>query len=1019
MSSGDDAAANRIERARRDGSTVLDLRHLGLDALPASLGYLAGLTELYLGGNRLNVLPRGLGKLTELVTLDVNGNWLTELPRELSKLTKLTKLDLGHNQLTTLPDWIGNLTELTELRLDHNGLTVLPKALSNLNELTELRLDYNQLAALPDWLGDLTNLTELRLGRNLLTALPDRLGDLTRLTKLDLGHNELTALPDWFGDLTELAELRLSYNRFTALPDKLGNLTKITTLQLGHNGLTALPEALGNLTALTWLDLDGNPLISPPPEVVAGGFASVLAYLRASRERGVRQLWRSKLLLVGQGRAGKSTLVAVLDGRGFHQNQPSTVGMRLTELAIDPPELPADRLAVLELEVPHPFVPDTGVRPSMRLSVWDFGGQEVYHATHQFFLTDRSLFLVVWDTNQGYENSRLPYWLDTVTARAPGAPILLVATHGAQRPADLPLDELQARFPAIVAAVTVDSATELGIEQLRDLIAYHAARLPLMGAPWPESWAASADALQALPTAHTTLEATRSLLNGLQVIGPEQDRLLAALTVLGDVLHYPDDPRLAGTVVLRPEWLNTRIARLLDSHSVHDRGGQLWWSDIATEWADIPKDLREHFLTMMDRYDISYRVHERDSATASVITALLPWQRPDLSEHWPTDYAGRQISLSYRLSFIPPGIPTWFITRTRRFTVHHWRTGALLRDPDAGALALIEASPAGDTLRLTARGEHLDRFLPLLLAELTHSLGRYPGLTVQRSIACPLPSAPNHPPHGYHHLHLLKALLRSDATVSCPETGSDIKIRPLLAGISLDPGELAELARLAPRSELEEKLGDKLDRLESIARGTKEDTAVLLTASTEAAGTRCPRVFTVRQVRNGLLRTRYQLRVCCEYEEGWHEIEPESPGAQDAVYDLRRLHAWAHTIAPTVQGIATTAKTAAPLIGLLLGVIVPYLHGTARKEVQAARAHLHQVPGHVRLLDQVPGASALREVVTPTAFAHTDADYRQLTALFEYLDATRVARPSQGGLSATRDSTGLTVYLCPEHAPVR
>ena len=31
------------------------------------------------------------------------------------------------------------------------------------------------------------------------------------------------------------------------------------------------------------------------------------------------------------------------------------------------------------------------------ISVWDFGGQEIMHATHQFFLTKRSLYLLVLD----------------------------------------------------------------------------------------------------------------------------------------------------------------------------------------------------------------------------------------------------------------------------------------------------------------------------------------------------------------------------------------------------------------------------------------------------------------------------------------------------------------------------------------------------------------------------------------------------------------------------------------------
>jgi GTPase SAR1 family protein len=302
-------------------------------------------------------------------------------------------------------------------------------------------------------------------------------------------------------------------------------------------------------------------------------------------------LWRSKLVLVGQGGAGKTSLVNALNGRHFTPGQPSTVGLELSELS-----LPADRLNISELTLTHPQQqPDplpTGER--MRLSVWDFGGQEIYHATHQFFLTARSLFLVVWDPNAGYEYSRLPYWLNTVTARAPDAPILLVATHGDQRPADLPLEELRRKYPAIVGAFTVDSASGHGIDALRAAVARHAAGLPLMGASWPKTWAAGADALRARPEPQISLTAARTVLAEHHVADNDHAELLSALTFLGDVLHYPHEPSLADTVVLDPQWLNSRIARILDSKQVAARGGTLLKEDVHREWADLDPALHEH-----------------------------------------------------------------------------------------------------------------------------------------------------------------------------------------------------------------------------------------------------------------------------------------------------------------------------------------------------------------------------------------------------------------------------------------
>jgi hypothetical protein len=91
--------------------------------------------------------------------------------------------------------------------------------------------------------------------------------------------------------------------------------------------------------------------------------------------------------------------------------------------------------------------------------------------------------------------AKVTAWLDAITARAPGATILLVATHGDESsPATLPHD-LPSRYPGIAAIGTVDSRTGLGISELRDAIARQAAALPLMGVrpplgtPPPAPWA--------------------------------------------------------------------------------------------------------------------------------------------------------------------------------------------------------------------------------------------------------------------------------------------------------------------------------------------------------------------------------------------------------------------------------------------------------------------------------------------------------------------------------------------------
>jgi Leucine-rich repeat (LRR) protein len=261
---------NRIEAKRlildayTSGATYLNLKGLGLKTLPADIGNLTALTELYLYNNQLTTLPADIGKLTALTWLGLSGNQLTTLPQEIWNLTALTGLDLAENQLTTLPADIGNLTALSELGLRNNQLTTLPADIGNLTALTVLTLNNNQLTTLPQEIWNLTALTGLYLYNNKLTTLPADIGNLTKLTELHLYNNQLTTLPKEIGNLTELTVLDLTENQLTTLPADIGNLTELTALGLDNNPLTTLPADIGNLTALTGLSLDNNPLTSLP-----------------------------------------------------------------------------------------------------------------------------------------------------------------------------------------------------------------------------------------------------------------------------------------------------------------------------------------------------------------------------------------------------------------------------------------------------------------------------------------------------------------------------------------------------------------------------------------------------------------------------------------------------------------------------------------------------------------------------------------------------------------------------------
>lgn len=47
-----------------------------------------------------------------------------------------------------------------------------------------------------------------------------------------------------------------------------------------------------------------------------------------------------------------------------------------------------------------PFIGEQSLGP-VTFRTWDFGGQREYYATHQYFLSRRSIYLVVWKITDG------------------------------------------------------------------------------------------------------------------------------------------------------------------------------------------------------------------------------------------------------------------------------------------------------------------------------------------------------------------------------------------------------------------------------------------------------------------------------------------------------------------------------------------------------------------------------------------------------------------------------------------
>jgi internalin A len=1066
-----------FEAPSRDFSplTALHLANNKFDRIPEWISTCTDLKLLSIDGNRLDGVPDWIAHLSHLEWLDTSNCGLTEAPPWLHTLTNLTRLDLSFNRISFIPSTIGELSGLQQLYLEGNTLTDLPQSLSKashlttlyiygnnfkfipgcVQELTELQsliCNNNELGELPEWLGDLTSLAWLDVTGNKISALPNSMAKLTRLNRLALSLNTISTLPDWIGtfnrlthfyatatglkeippDIAQLANLEhliLGYNEISNLPSDLGDLSSLEELDLSGNLLTEIPDWLLNLPRLESLLVSDNPrLVSPPPEIIASGTSSVLAFCRARREGASRQ-WLSKLLVVGEGGVGKTSAIKALLGDKHDPKEVSTHGIRISDLLIQNPE---------QADV------------QMKLSTWDFGGQEIYHATHQFFLTDRSLFLLLWNARLGWEQGKLEYWLDIIKSRAPQSPVLLVATNAdaSQRPVDLPLADLRREYPQVSGNLIIDNETRRGIEQLRAEIAQRAADLPLMGAEWPTTWLNAAQEVKAFPAKHITPEHMWQLMADVGVTDEEQRRYIAvAMHELGDILYYRDDPELGQTVVLRPDWVNAYISEVLDSEAVDQAHGLLTQAEMARLWASLDRGMRDHFLGMMDKYEISFRVDGTATGVVSLVVERLPWNPPAFEDDWERLAAvpgTSEIRVRYQLNTTPPGIPTWFIARSHRFTTNtHWRTGALLAHPDSLHRALVRAQPRRNSVELTVRGPAPAAFFSILDDGFNQTLLRYPGLEIKRLVPCPCGKAEGTEcSELFDYDDLQKRLLRTPPRheIECHRSGEMMNIPALLLGIAPSERDSARVAieRLTAMVDgygtmldtkvdgLTAGLAESTGKLDDIAGGMalqgEELTGIaggiasqaeylqrmflkLLRLTQDTQEVHCPSVFSVVPVKTGVLGAKYEIRLYCEEPGAWHPL-PGDAGR----YPVSESADWLRKIRPHLRLLLTVLKHASPLAGPVLGMAVGQVSDRVSAELDAMTEIVDQIPEFSRDSD-LPAKDG-RSDPDPSERATNEADFRALESLLVKLDPDR----GWGGLSRTVTPEGPILYLCRDHA---
>ncbi|KAB2946425.1 COR domain-containing protein [Candidatus Methanoperedens sp. BLZ2] len=660
-------------------------------------------------------------------------------------------------EMADILDLINILVKNSVLDLSGYQLSSLPPEIGNLTNLTELNLMENQLSSLPPEIGNLTNLTELNLYENKLSSLPPEIGNLTNLIGLSLGENKLSSLPPEIGNLTNLTGLFLEGNQLSSLPPEIGNLTNLTGLYLYGNKLRSLPPELSKLMNLTMLDLENNPLESPPPEIVERGIKAIFEYLKQLPEpEKVIIHNEAKLLLVGQGDVGKTCIKNRLIHDEFIEDK-STQGIDISEWKIVAP---------------------TAEQEQIKLNIWDFGGQEIYHATHQFFLTKRSIYLLVWNARRAKDYEHIYYWLQIIDAFGENSPIILVLSKLNERDDDLNMKDLKEQFPQIVDMFKIDSEDGNGFPNLKDIITRTAWHLPHMRTPWGESWFKVREQLEQNGRNWITYNEFHQICEKEKLDQKQTDTLDEYLHDLGVIIHFRDRIALKNMVILKPDWATKAFYRILDTPFVRQNGGVLPHDKLEQIW-DIkiyPQEIHPKILELMNKFELVYELPDKRS---HLVAELLPSTESKLE--WDNT---NNLCFYYRYDFLPAGVITRFIVRVHQVIERRpdgtqlcWREGVVLQRENTRAF--VKVKKIERLIEIKINGDNKRELLAVIRHEFSQINRSIKRIKIDEEIPC---NCSIDCTYKFEYGKLLKAEKAGKGIVQCHDSWDDVPLSLLLDG---------------------------------------------------------------------------------------------------------------------------------------------------------------------------------------------------------------------------------------------
>lgn len=614
--------------------------------------------------------------------------------------------------------------------------------------------------------------------------------DKNQIIELYLNGLNLKEIPEEVFELKHLKRFDCVNNKLTVLPSRFTELPELETLFLFSNDITEIPDDVLFLKTLKILEIHNNPIKSIPLELFeskkrTNRLNSLRNYVN-SLKAGTKSLNEIKVIIVGDGGAGKTSLQKLLINEKFNPQECQTHGINIKHLTLRPNN------------------------KNVKYRLWDFGGQEIMHATHQFFLSRRSIYIVLLNAR---EDPNPEYWLNHIKSFGGDSPVIVVINKTDENPAyDVNRLFLKEKYPNIIEFIKISCSQSLGIDNVKSALRRAVTDIKNLNSQWALSWFKVKSQLENMTSNFISYDEFTSLCENNGIYDhPSQNTLIEYLNDLGIILHFKDFA-LSDTHVLEPEWVTYAVYKIINSKKLAENKGVLKLSEIRVILKPeeengrfkYPSSSLNYIIELMMKFELCYKVSNNEILVPDLLEVQEPAFKIDKENPL-------KVIITY--GFLPKSIMPRLIVNLHNDILNRlrWRTGFIINDKGLNTVAKITADYDSKEIYINVYGDKKRDYLSVILFIIRKINNSFKGL--EQKINIPIKGA-NNVRISYSHL----LTLESKGILKYMPDGLDyeINVKELLGSIQGERNMEEEIFAVL------DKLITKLDDPQSIAEKANE-----------------------------------------------------------------------------------------------------------------------------------------------------------------------------------------------------